>query len=70
MAPGQSPSLLNRFFCSFLKDIIHETKRYVPNAKIQTIFVPQYKNLSIERILEFIADKPDILDFMPDDIGK
>ena len=42
----------------------------MPNAKIQTIFVPQYKNLSIERILEFIADKPDILDFMPDDIGK
>ena len=46
------------------------TERFVPNEKIQTIFVPQYKNLSIERILEFIADKPDILDFMPDDIGK
>ena len=70
MAPVQSPSLLNRFFRSFLKDLIHENKRFVPNTEIKTIFVPQYKNLSIERILEFIADKPDILDFMPDDIGK
>jgi len=38
------------------------------NDDIKTIAVPQYKNLSLERILMFIEDKPNIADFLPDDI--
>ena len=30
--------------------------------------MPQYKNLSIERILEFVSEKPNISNFLPDDI--
>ena len=52
----------------FLKDILARKKAYVPNDKVQTLFVPQYKNLSVERILAFVADKPNISDFLPDDI--
>ena len=30
--------------------------------------MPQYKNLSLENILEFASDKPGISDYLPDDI--
>ena len=52
----------------FLKDILACKKAYVPNNKVQTLYVPQYKNLSIERILEFVSEKPNISNFLPDDI--
>ena len=52
----------------FLKDILARRKAYVPNQQVKTLFVPQYKNLSIDRILEFVADKPHVSDFFPDDI--
>ena len=52
----------------FLKDILACKKAYVPNDKVQTLYVPQYKNLSIERILEFVSEKPNISNFLPDDI--
>ena len=49
---------------------IHGARMYLTNDEVKTLFVPQYKNLSIERILEFIADKPHIHDFLPDEIEK
>ena len=51
-----------------MKDIICRKKAYVPNTNVQTLFVPQYKSLSVERILGFVADKPNIADFLPDDL--
>ena len=52
----------------FLKDILARRKAYVPNQQVKTLFVPQYKNLSLENILEFASDKPGISDYLPDDI--
>ena len=51
-----------------MDDLIHSRKRHLINKNIPTIFVPQYKNLSLERILMFIEDKPGIADFLPDDL--
>ena len=52
----------------FLKDILNQKKRHLLNDQIQHFHVPQYKSLSIEKILEFIVNQPDIADFLPDDI--
>ena len=52
----------------FLKDICNQHKRHLKNKSIQHLHVPQYKNLSVEKILEFISDIPDIADYLPDDI--
>ena len=35
---------------------------------MKTIHVPQYKNLSVEKILEYAADKPIVTMYLPDDI--
>ena len=51
----------------FLKDVLNQKKRHLMNDQIQHFHVPQYKSLSVEKILEFIADLPDIADFLPDD---
>ena len=51
-----------------MKDLIHRKKAWVKTDQVKTIYVPQYKNLSLERILEFISDKPNIQDYLPDDI--
>ena len=37
------------------------------NDQIQHYHVPQYKSLTVEKILEFISDFPDIESFLPDD---
>ena len=52
----------------FLKDILSQKKRYVPNERVQTLFIPQYKNLSVERILAFVVEKPSVADFLPDEL--
>ena len=52
----------------FLGALVHETKRHILNDDIKTIAVPQYKNLSLERIIMFIEDKPNIADFLPDEL--
>ena len=52
----------------FLKDILNQKKRHLLNDQIQHFHVPQYKSLSVEKILEFIVTQPDIADFLPDDI--
>ena len=33
----------------FLKDLISSKKSYVPNDQVETLYVPQYKNLSLEK---------------------
>ena len=52
----------------FLKDILNQKKRHLLNDQIQHFHVPQYKSLTVEKILEFICDLPDIASFLPDDI--
>ena len=52
----------------FLKDILARRKAYVYNDKVKTIHVPQYKNLSVEKILEFVVDKPYMFMYFPDEI--
>ena len=51
----------------FLKDLHNQKKRFLLNDAIQHFHVPQYKSLSIEKILEFISGEPDIADYLPDD---
>ena len=38
------------------------------NPDIQTLFLPQYKNLSVERIMEFISDYGEIDHYLPDEL--
>ena len=52
----------------FLKDILCRRKAYVHNDKVKTIHVPQYKNLSVEKVLEFVVDKPFMFMYFPDEI--
>ena len=35
---------------------------------MKTLHVPQYKNLSVEKILEFVIDKPYVFMYFPDEI--
>jgi len=51
----------------FLKDVLNRKKRHLKNDDIVNFHVPQYKSLSVEKILEFISDLPDIADYLPDD---
>ena len=51
----------------FLKDVLNRKKRHLKNDDIVNFHVPQYKSLSVEKILEFICDLPDIADYLPDD---
>ena len=43
-------------------------KKFVLNDQIKTVYVPQYKNLTLEKILEFIAEHNRVELFLPDDI--
>ena len=52
----------------FLKDIIARRKAYVKNDQVKTLYVPQYKNLSVEKILEFVSDLHVVHNYFPDDI--
>ena len=44
-----------------------QKKRSLNNSEIQTMHVPQYKNLSLEKIFAFVAGKPMIELYLPDD---
>ena len=56
----------------FLKDILARRKRKLDNAKVQTLHVPQYKCLSLEKIFEFVSGKQLIESYLPDgsDLAK
>ena len=51
----------------FLKDIIARRKRYLRNDDVQTMHVPAYKNLSLEKIFGFVAGRPQIESYLPDE---
>ena len=51
----------------FLKDIIGRKKAWVHNDDVKTCHVPQYKRLSIDKIMEFLADKPMVDVYFPDE---
>ena len=50
-----------------LKDILMQRKAYVPVDEVKTLYVPQYKNLSIDKILAFATSKPRLELYLPDD---
>ena len=50
----------------FLKDVLASKKAYVKVDAVKTLHVPQYKNMSLEKILEFAATKPQIEHYLPD----
>ena len=47
--------------------MLNQKKRHLKNDQIQHFHVPQYKSLTVEKILEFISDIPNIESFLPDD---
>ena len=52
----------------FLKDILNQKKRHLKNDCIQHFHVPMYKNLSLEKIMVFISNYPNVADYLPDEI--
>ena len=51
----------------FLKDIIARKKRKLNNNEVQTLHLPHYKCLSLEKIFTFISDLPRIDSYLPDE---
>ena len=51
----------------FLKDILARKKNKIENNDVQTLHVPAYKNLSLEKIFDFVGDRPKIMSYLPDD---
>ena len=60
------------FFCLenvtiyFLKDVLSTKKAYLYNTEVKTIYVPQYKNLSLECISNFVNTRPQVANYLPD----
>ena len=52
----------------FLKDIVNRKKAHVTCDDVKTVFVPQYKNLTVEKILEYVSDMHMVHGYFPDDI--
>ena len=52
----------------FLKDILGRKKAYLHNDQVKSIHIPQYKNLSLEKILSYAFTKPNIDDYLPDEM--
>ena len=52
----------------FLKDILSRRKCYLTVDEVKTLHVPQYKNLTLEKILDFIRDKPRVSQYLPDEV--
>ena len=44
----------------FLKDILARRKAYIHVDDVKTLHVPQYKNLTLEKIMDFVRVKPRI----------
>ena len=39
----------------FLKDILSRQKAYLHNDNVKNIHIPQYKNLTVEKIMQFVS---------------
>ena len=50
----------------FLKDIVERKKAYLHNDDVKNIHVPQYKNLTLEHVLDFASQQPRIDQYLPD----
>ena len=59
--------LIDNVTIYFLKDILARRKAYLHNDQVKSIHVPQYKSLSIEKVLTFAFTKPGIDDYLPDE---
>ena len=51
----------------FLKDILSRKKLYLHVDLVKTVNVPQYKNLTLEKILEFAITRPLVERYLPDE---
>ena len=51
----------------FLKDILERKKAYLHNDDVKNIHIPQYKNLTVERVMEFVATQPGAEHYLPDE---
>ena len=49
-----------------MKDILARRKAYLHNDAVKVIFVPQYKNLTLEKVLAFVGQHPQIDLYLPD----
>ena len=52
----------------FLKDILARRKAYIHVDEVKTLHVPQYKNLSLEKIMAFVSNKPRVSQYLPDEV--
>ena len=52
----------------FLKDILGRKKAYLDNDAIKTLHVPQYKNLSLEKIMDFVHQHHRATMYLPDEV--
>ena len=50
----------------FLKDVMGRRKAYLANEQVKNIHVPQYKNLTLEKVMAFVAGKPQVGMYLPD----
>ena len=50
----------------FLKDIIGRKKAYLTNDDVKSLHVPQYKNLSLEKLLDYVSNRGRIDLYLPD----
>ena len=49
-----------------MKDIIARRKRYLHNDDVKAIHVPQYQNLTVEKILDYVRGRSRIESYLPD----
>ena len=50
-----------------MKDLANRKKLHLKNDQVKTIHVPQYKNLSLAKILDFASNQPRVFDYLPDE---
>ena len=43
-------------------------KRYLTVDEVKTLHVPQYKNLTLEKIMDFVRDKPRTSQYLPEEV--
>lgn len=51
----------------FMKEVLADRKRAVPAKLIKHLFVPQYKNLTMARLLDFARLHPKVFEYLPDE---
>ena len=69
MPPGFLPDLSflpENVTIYFLKDIIGRKKAYLKNKQVVTLHVPQYKGLSLEKIMAFACQQQGLEKYLPD----